>query len=53
MIQLKPKVNKSKIIRELQKYADDTYEMAWESEYAKLQFMDGAKKLFELLQLPK
>jgi hypothetical protein len=51
MVKLKEKVNKAKLFRDLQKHADEVYKTAWESEYAKVQFMEGAKTLFELLRL--
>lgn len=51
MVKLKEEVNKAKVFRELKKHADEVYEMAWESEYAKVQFMEGAEVLFKLLRL--
>ncbi len=50
MIKLKEKVNASAIIREMQRKADKTYEMAWESEYAKVQYMEGVRDTLNRLK---
>lgn len=51
MIQLKDKVNKAAIMRELKAIADERYENAWEADLRKEEFINGAEALFKLLRL--
>lgn len=51
MIQLKDKVNKAAIMRELKAIADERYENAWEADLCKVEFINGAEALFKLLRL--
>lgn len=41
MIKLKPAINKSALLRELEKLAEYIYEDAWKGEMRKEDFMDG------------
>ena len=52
MIQLKNKVNKSALLRELKAEANEIYKESWQPEYTIKVFMYGVEALFKLLQLP-
>jgi hypothetical protein len=51
-MKLKTEVNKSAIMKQLRKEADEIYEYTYEGEYAKAQFLYGSERLFNLLLIP-
>lgn len=50
MTELKPKINKAKLIRELKIKADLDYYNSWEKKYAKQCYLQGVKDTIEKLK---
>jgi hypothetical protein len=53
MIKLKNEINKSAMLRELRKEAEQRYKDSWQPELQVEAFMKGAETLFNLLRLPR
>lgn len=52
MIKLKSEINKTAVMRDLRKKAENMYEHTYEGELRIEDFMSGANTLFNLLRLP-
>ena len=53
MIKLRQEVNKSELLRELRKEAEEMYRPCWQPKLQVSAFMSGVESLFKLLRLPK